>query len=222
MSEPPALRLSRSAELALLFVGAPLVLLAAGRRVHPILVAVVVAAVVTWLLLRDRELDRGLLWRSAALRTSWKPLLLSFAATVVLLTAGVAWLDPEKLFWLPRHRPGLWALVMVAYPVFSVYPQEIIYRAFFFHRYRPLFGQGRAMVLASAVAFGFMHVLFRNWIAVGLTLAGGLVFAHRYRQSRSLLVTSLEHALFGQWVFTVGLGEYFFAGTMRLFTSVPP
>jgi membrane protease YdiL (CAAX protease family) len=209
-------RLARTAELALIFGGAPLLLLAAGERLHPILVVVVVAGVITALLLRDREFDRASLWRSNALRGHCKELLLSFAVTAALIAVLLAWLDPEKLFWLPRHRPVLWAVVMVAYPVLSVYPQELIYRAFFFHRYRPLFGQGRGMILASATAFGFMHLLFRNWIAVLLTLAGGLVFARRYRASRSLLLTSLEHALYGQWIFTVGLGEYFFAGTLSL------
>ena len=55
-----------------------------------------------------------------------------------------------------------------------------------------------------------------------LTLAGGLLFAHRYRQTRSLLVTSLEHAVLGQWIFTVGLGEYFLAGTIRLADTIVP
>jgi membrane protease YdiL (CAAX protease family) len=181
-----------------------------------------VAGLVTAVLLRDREFDRESLWRSTALRGHCKELLLSFAAIAVLIAVTLAWLDPEKLFWLPRHRPVLWAVVMVAYPLLSVYPQEVIYRAFFFHRYRSLFGHGRGMILASAVAFGFMHILFRNWIAVALTLAGGLAFARRYDRSRSLLLTALEHALYGQWIFTVGLGEYFFAGTLSLADAVLP
>lgn len=216
MAAAPAVRLWRTAELAAVFGGVPLLLLAAGERLHPILVAVAVAGIVGVALLRDRTFDRGSLWRSAALRGHWKHLVLSFAAAAAGLAFLLAWLAPDKLFWLPRHRPVLWAVVMVAYPVLSVYPQEIIYRAFFFHRYRPLFGEGRAMIVASAVAFGFMHVLFRNWIAVILTLVGGLAFAHRYGRSRSLLLTALEHALYGQWIFTVGLGEYFLAGTLRL------
>jgi membrane protease YdiL (CAAX protease family) len=193
-----------------------LVLLAAGERLHPILVAVAVAGIVTVALLRDPAFDRRSLWRSSAVRGHLKQLSVSFAATAALLAATVAFADFDKLFWLPRHRSYLWAAVMVAYPVLSVYPQELIYRAFFFHRYRPLFGDGRAMILASGLAFSFMHLLFRNWIAILLTLAGGLVFARRYQASRSLLVTSLEHALYGQWIFTVGLGEYFLAGTLRL------
>lgn len=48
----------------------------------------------------------------------------------------------------------MWALVIVLYPILSVYPQELIFRAFLFHRYAPLFGNGVGLVAASAAAFG--------------------------------------------------------------------
>lgn len=215
-ADTAAVRRRRAAELALVFGGAPLLLAAGVERIHPILVAVAVAGLAAIVLLRDPAFDRRSLWRASAVRGQLRPLLIGFAATAAVLAAAVAVADADKLFWLPRHRSTLWAVVMVAYPLLSVYPQELIYRAFFFHRYRALFGDGRGMILASAVAFSFMHLLFRNWIAIVLTLAGGLLFARRYRASLSLLVTSLEHSLYGQWIFTIGLGEYFLAGTIRL------
>lgn len=68
------------------------------------------------------------------------------------------------------------------------------------------------MILASAAAFAFMHIVFRNPVAVVYTFAGGVLFARRYYRSGSLLVSSLEHALYGCWMFTVGLGPYFYQG----------
>jgi membrane protease YdiL (CAAX protease family) len=68
------------------------------------------------------------------------------------------------------------------------------------------------MILASAVAFSFAHIVFRNPIAVGFTLIGGLLFAWRYYVSGSLFTSSFEHALYGCWMFTVGLGEFFYRG----------
>jgi hypothetical protein len=67
------------------------------------------------------------------------------------------------------------------------------------------------MTVASAVVFAFGHVMFpRPWVAMGLTLLGGLLFGYHYAQSGSLLLVSIEHALFGQVLFTVGLGRFFY------------
>jgi membrane protease YdiL (CAAX protease family) len=104
---------------------------------------------------------------------------------------------------------------MVGYPLFSVYPQGLIYRAFFFHRYRPLLRvapQTRSwiLILVSAATFALMHILFHNWIALALTFPGGILFALRYCNTRSLCVSSLEHALYGCFLFTIGLGQFFY------------
>ncbi len=103
---------------------------------------------------------------------------------------------------------------MVAYPVVSVYPQGLLYRAFFFERYGELFPGKWPMIVASAAAFAFLHIIFRNWLAVALTFAGGLLFASRYAETGSLAVSGFEHALYGCWLFTVGLGRHFYHGTI--------
>ena len=42
-----------------------------------------------------------------------------------------SWLfEPERLFAFVRQRPLVWALVIILYPVLSVYPQGIVYRVF--------------------------------------------------------------------------------------------
>jgi len=102
---------------------------------------------------------------------------------------------------------------MLLYPLLSVYPQELIYRAFCFHRYQPLFGSGWVMVLVSALAFGFVHIIFGNWLAVGLCVIGGFLFALTYESSGSLLLACLDHAIFGNFIFTVGLGRFFYHGS---------
>src|SRR5262249_60664800 len=96
------------------------------------------------------------------------------------------------------------------YPLFSVYPQELLFRAYFFRRYQGLFGTGAGLIAAAALAFSFVHIIFGNWISVALTLIGGVLFGMTYRQSGSLLLTSIEHAVFGNFLFTIGLGEYFY------------
>lgn len=76
------------------------------------------------------------------------------------------------------------------------------------------------MIVASAAAFAFLHIIFRNWLAVGLTFAGGLLFAARYAGTGSLATSSFEHALYGCWLFTIGLGQYFYHGTIATVGAV--
>lgn len=188
-------------------------LLLRGTSPIPVLLVLGVAAVIY--LLRSPTFDRRDLWRAGALRGQLRPILLLWVTTAAGCVAVVALATPDLLFSLPREQPGVWALVMVLYPVFSVYPQELLFRAFVFHRYAPVFGTGTAMVAASAAAFGFVHIAFGNWIAVVLSAAGGWIFATRYRASGSLLTVSVEHGLYGLLMFTVGLGQYFFHGAVE-------
>jgi len=65
--------------------------------------------------------------------------------------------------------------------------------------------------VTNAVLFAFAHILFRNWVAVIGSFVAGLLWATTYLKSRSLLVVSIEHALYGNFVFTLGIGYYFYA-----------
>jgi membrane protease YdiL (CAAX protease family) len=96
-----------------------------------------------------------------------------------------------------------------------VYPQGIIYRAFVFDRYRDLFGPTWAIVLASAFAFTYVHIVYRNKLALALTLLGGILFGIRFVQTGSLFVTSFEHSLYGCFMFTVGVGRSFHHASAR-------
>lgn len=169
-----------------------------------------------FVLLHDPRFDRGRLWEWTGFR-QWAPSILGlFAIAAVIGIALILRYAPERFLNLPRANPGLWAIVMVLYPVLSVYPQGIVYRLFLFERYRALFGGGWGIALASAIAFAYVHIVFRNPLAVGLTLLGGILFALRYLQTDSVLVTCFEHALYGCALFTIGLGRWFYYGAARV------
>jgi membrane protease YdiL (CAAX protease family) len=104
---------------------------------------------------------------------------------------------------------------LVLYPVLSALPQEFIFCTFFFWRYADFFKSERAMILASAVVFAYAHVLFINWVAPVLGFIAGLIFARTYAQSRSLALVTIEHGLYGNAVFLIGLGWYFFHGAVQ-------
>ncbi len=172
------------------------------------------AAFCLTLLLTDPTFDRQQLWNTGPLRQQLPQILALFAAGVIMIAALVHTYAPHLLFWLPRHHPFLWALILITYPLVSVVPQTVVYRVFLFHRYAPLLRmkpnqKAVALIVAGGAAFCFSHIVFHNWIAPALTLPGGLLFATRYHNTRSGYVSSLEHALYGCFLFSVGLGHYF-------------
>ena len=145
---------------------------------------------------------------------AWRPAL---AYTVVMI-AGVfllTWLlAPWSLFGFPKRAPESWARVMVFYPLLSVIPQGIIYRALLFARYRDLFPSAIWAIVASAVAFSLAHLFFLNPVAIGLTVLGGLMFAWAHGVCGSFWFANLLHALSGWAIFTIGLGRYFYHGAI--------
>jgi hypothetical protein len=205
----------RALEFLLIFVGLPL-----GYRFSPVRVPALpllwlVAGYALWQLRRDPRFDRSKLWNSRPLTQQLGGILAIFAVAALALWLGVREFVPALEWSFMRENPIFWAVVMVAYPVLSVYPQGVLYRAFFFERYAEMFPGKWIMIIASATAFAFLHIIFRNWFAVELTFVGGLLFAARYDRTKSLAVSSFEHALYGCWLFTVGLGQYFYHGTIE-------
>ncbi len=203
-------------EFIALYIGLPLLIFYRVLPNLPIPYLLVIALLGTLALRYDRsfDFDQLLSTRGMAAHLPW--LLLRDAAFMLLLGLAVRISAPQLLFSLIKSSPVFWAIIMVLYPLVSVYPQELLYRVFFFHRYKLLFGSGPTMILASACAFGFAHVIFGNWLAMGLCAIGGLLFAITYHQSNSLLLTCIDHALFGNFIFTIGLGRFFYHGTAHL------
>ncbi len=190
-------------------VGGYIALAVPGGPIPPLVLGAVVVAV---LLRRDPTVDRRDLLRPEALRPALPGILALWAVISVAAVSAVAVIDPERLFDLPREETALWAAVVIGYPFFSVYPQELLYRAFLLHRYAPVFGTGLGAAAAGAAAFGFAHLLFGNVLAVVATVVGGWLFTRRYQRTRSLLTVSVEHALYGVTIFTIGLGRLFYHG----------
>jgi hypothetical protein len=209
-------RLYLTVELCLLYLGLPLLLYTQRHTldgwVMPILV--VLAAGCTGLLWVDGSFDRRQLWNRQAFRRHVGRTLRWFVPGGLLVSVVFAALRPDLLWLLPQSQPGVWLLLMVTYPIFSVYPQEIVFRTFFFHRYHPLFRTVRTKVLASSTAFGLAHVVFANWVAPVMTALIGVLFARTYVRTGSTLQVSLEHGIWGWLAFTVGLGWYVFSGAI--------
>lgn len=209
-------RLVLLGEFILLFVGLPLVLFfhfaTAWPRIPVLWAGSVYCLITLW---RDPRFDRRQLWNVSRAGSQLGQILALFATGAVVIGALVRVYAPQLFLIFPRTHPGFWLFVMATYPVFSVYPQGLVYRAYLLHRYRPLLqpdpaGAPSLMIFASAAAFALMHVVFHNWIAIALTFPGGVLFARHYLNSKSLFTATLEHALYGCFLFTIGLGQFFY------------
>lgn len=158
----------------------------------------------------------GGLWRfDAVTLRAMKPLLLRWVLASIGMLGFMIWYDPARLFFLPLQRPSFVPTLMIAYPLISALPQEFIFCSFFFRRYKRFFGSGRVMILASAITFAYAHVLYINPIAPFFGFVGGLIFATTYARSKSLALVTIEHGLYGNVLFIIGLGWYFYSGAVH-------
>jgi len=181
------------------------------RIMFPLLFFFVILCLVVLLL--DKSFDKRRLWRPGAIPSTLKRAIPIWLAGATALTAVTYAVRPDQLFGFPRNAPGVWLLIMLLYPILSVYPQGIPFRVFLFHRYRSILTTPLARIIVGALAFGWMHIVFLNPFAPALTLLGGLLFCYTYEKTRSALAASVDHALYGCWVFTVGLGWFFYGGS---------
>lgn len=148
------------------------------------------------------KIASNLNWKQFLKRTFVKLLLIAIITTIYM------WLvDKEHLFNVMLYKSKLWLFILFFYSFFSVYPQELIYRTFFFQRYRSLFSNQKLFIFVNAILFSLAHLFFKNTLVIVLTFLGGLLFANTFSRTKSTLLVSIEHAIYGCWLFTVGMGN---------------
>lgn len=207
-------------ELVVLWLGLVAIERATGRTINPFLVLWPGALICLFVMLADRRFDRRQLWNAAAVRKHLPAVLLRWALLGPVVVAAIWLITPDWFLGFPRRRPEIWAIVMAGYPIASVYPQGLVYRALFLHRYRAVGNGDWLWYVLSGVCFGWVHWIFFKQadsipVAVILATAGGILFARTYLKSRSLLVSSIEHALYGCTIFTFGWGKFFYHGALQ-------
>lgn len=172
------------------------------------------------ILVRDAGFDRSRLWNARGFVLDAERLLAVFLVGAVVLVGAsyafsLAGILPENgLFRLPREEPTIAKMILLLYPWFSVYPQELSHRVFFFHRYRHALGPAWVAITVNAALFAWLHAVFWNPYALAMTFIGGLLFAWTYLKTRSGFAVTVEHWLFGWWAFMTGAGWFVFAGSV--------
>ena len=204
---------ARIVEGTLLFIGIP-VLLIFTEDIFPLIPTILIIVGGVIIALRRTGWSYSDLWVVPPLR-SWLNMLALWAVSAICWILIVQHWQPSNAFSFILERPDIWIMVIIFYPLLSAFPQEIFYRTFFWHRYGELLGNNQWVLIGtSGLLFMWAHILFMNWFALLATLAGGLVFAWRYHHTRSVLLVAVEHGLYGNLFFTIGLGQYLFSGAV--------
>lgn len=222
-------KIMRWVEMLALFVGGPMLLwrfpqVLGGGRLFLFLGMLAALAELGSYLARDR--DRIPLWNTKPIPSAMGWIVIRWVLASALLMAVFGLLAgqvlpslpidvPTGLFSIFHRQDAPWFLPLVIflfYPWVSVYPQNLVYRAFFCQRYRPILGGGWALIVINAGVFSLGHVMFNNWIVLALTFVGGLIFTRTYLKHRSLLLATIEHAMYGLFCFYLGIGVFLLYG----------
>ncbi len=130
-----------------------------------------------------------------------------FFVIAIFSTLYIYYFRRINFFEMPLNNPKLWLLILIIYSLFSVILQEYVYRAFYFHRFEKLFNKKAYFIIVNAIVFSLAHSFLKNWVILIFTFVGGVLFALTYFKTRSILLVCIEHALYGFWLFTVGIGK---------------
>ncbi|OUR95043.1 abortive infection protein [Flavobacteriales bacterium 34_180_T64] len=196
----------KSAELFLIFILAPISFVLNFSIWVKVSLGLFGFLYVIFVLLRVEKkafkIASNLNWKRFWIQTFYK------LVVVVIVTSLYMWVvDKAHMFEVLRNKPLLWLGILFVYSLFSVYPQELIYRTFFFKRYENLFKSEYILIFVNAIVFSLAHLFFYKSLVLILTFLGGILFAWTYKKTSSTLLVSIEHAIYGCWLFTVGMGN---------------
>ncbi len=198
-------QVNRYIELILLFILLPASLLL--NYPTPIKVGLCIGAFIfsLWIVIKEKPVHRSTLW-SISTWSFWKGLLLRLAFGMIAAYVIMYFYKPDMIFVIFKDLRLFFAIVFI-YSFLSVTAQELAYRTFFFHRYEHLFKNKQVFMLLNAAVFSLAHIIFKDPVVLLMTFAGGLFFAYTYDKSRSLLLVCIEHAIYGLWLFMLGIGD---------------
>lgn len=199
-------KLFKFIELLVLFVGIPLSYLFDYSPILKLTIGVLGFFYVLYILLKVEKVNviirKNLNWNYF-----WKSTFIKLTIIAILTSVFVWFTDKESFFTVVATKPKMWVLILFFYAVFSVYPQELLYRTFFFKRYQNLFKNDFICILVNAILFSLAHAFFKNTLVLCITFIGGILFAYTYKKTNSTFLVSIEHTIYGCWLFTVGMGN---------------
>lgn len=194
-------------ELAVFFTGIPLLVDHYFEGWLKFIPLFLITVIFLFLLLKDPGFDKRILYRFDVKYARKSIPRLVF---VVVVGIVVSWaLFPSLVFeYPPEHIEYL--IAFFSYPIISVLPQELIFRVYFFHRFKKLIPNPYLLMFINALVFSLAHLIYGNITAPVATFVLGWIFILNYTKTKSLLNVSLEHCFYGFVFFAVGLIYFFY------------
>lgn len=195
-------------EMLLLFAGVPFVFLlpiAVQIKVGLFLLAAIYVIIIA---IRERK-KKVFQTRNCNQIVVFQKILLRLAIIVIGTITVLYFTNKEDLFNVISTKPLLWLQFSGVYLLASVIPQELLYRTFFVKRYQTIFSNETALIITNALLFSLGHIWFKSAIVLAFTFIGGILFIKTYLHSKSIIIVTIEHALYGIWLYTVGYGALF-------------
>ena len=196
----------KSVEFFIIFILIPLSYLLEYPIIYKLIIGIIGFLYVIYILTKV-EKNRFKIQKDLNWKLFWKQTLLKLILIAFITSTFVWFTNKESLFEVVLNKPKLWLIILFVYSIFSVYPQELIYRTFFFQRYQSLFKSELLFIILNASVFSLGHIFFKNTLVLFLTFIGGILFALTFNKTKSTLLVSIEHAVYGCWLFTVGMGN---------------
>lgn len=199
-------------ELIFLFLFIPAVFAFDLFGINLMLILTTTGILIFFFLRYDYDFDNDQFWNWDKGKPYLKKILLTFFASAVVMVLIIYLIDPSNTFYMVSRFPLFIVLLSIFYPLFSVLPQSLIYRSFFFHRYESILKKEWMRILLSGIFFGLGHALYKNLMVIGLATIAGIIFAFHYNKTKSLAMNWFEHSIYGVWLFASGLGTFFVSG----------
>lgn len=193
-------------EILLLFVVTPIVLtlpILIGFKITYLLLGVLY---IVWISITKKSVKKE---KIITLKRLLLLIVGRFFIIAISTAAFIFFKDKSSLFSVMLNKPMLWIKFSGIYIVFSVIPQELIYRSFFVKRYRNFIKNKKVFIILNSILFSFAHIWFQSWVVLIFTFIGSLFFIDTYLKTRSIWLVILEHSLYGVWLYTVGYGALF-------------
>jgi len=207
-------RMLLALELLTVFFCLP-ILVSITVKVTPLPLILIGGFISFYLLYNDNNFEKSSLYKLPPLSVEYARILLQFILFGGVFYLFVSHYFPNNLFLFLKKDIHLWLNIVLIYTFLAVYPQEVIYRAFIFHRYHKLFQSKWMLIHLSAIAFSFGHIIYLNPISLFLSLIGGYIFSITYARTKSVFLAYIEHLLYGLMLYTIGFGNYFYSGILH-------
>ena len=186
-------------ELIIITLLIPLIIVFLNLQIYVILFLIVTCFFIC--LFKKEDLKKILLSKN---ENDYKKLIFRDLSLFMFLILFLDLLGEVKLIFFDLKNFHYLILLSLIYLIFSVIPQEIIFRYYFFTRYENVFKNKYILIITNSLIFSIFHVIYLDIKIIFITFIGSILLSSNYVQSKSLILVILQHFFFAQILLTLG------------------